>query len=124
MEVRAEIKKVVALALATEDGEEQDITHNMPLEKFISMACQFDNAMFLAEVEKKGYGKRETTVQRRIGTVSVPQEEKDRRIKEGLCIKCREGKHQSILFKTGWWYEEKEAKGRLAEVDSSDLEKD
>src|SRR6201999_2634969 len=99
-ELRAEIRKLLAIASAgEEEGEEGDIERQMSLEKFISMACKFDNAIYLAEEEQKGAHKKLDTVQGRAGTTSVLTEEKDRRSKEGLCIKCGKGKHRFALCK-------------------------
>ena len=80
------------------EGEETDIMERASLEQLITFACRIDDILFLTadRKEDRTWTPREP-VQGRVGTMSVPQEEKDRRSKEGICVKCGKGKHRFAL---------------------------
>ena len=127
--VASDLKKQLAMATigSALEGEETNIMERASLEQLITFACRIDDILFLTadRKEDRTWTPREP-VQGRTGTISVPQEEKDRRSKEGICVKCGKGKHRFALCQTGWHYEKKEKplKGKTAEVDSSESEKD
>lgn len=125
--VRKELSKAIALAETTNrHGSNRDLVKEATLEQLMTLACKFDNIIYMAEAEGEAEDKwrKRDYVSGKAATMSVPQEEKDRRSKEGICIKCGKGKHRFALCKTGWYYEEKEAKGKTAIIDSSDSEKE
>jgi hypothetical protein len=130
--VKYELRKTIAMyegMTALEQGAERpDAIAQMDIYKIMSLAVSIDSTLYAAEGERDWKPKRwedAPTVQGKAATMSVPKEEKDRRMKEGICIKCGKGKHRFALCKTGWYYENKDnVQGKVANVDSSDSEKD
>src|SRR5271154_406686 len=115
-DVRREVTKLSIL----QSTEERD---QMSLEQYIVMCIHLDSTLYQARrgnqnqsSGQSNWQKRDTPVTGKVGTTSVPQKEKDRRSKEGLCVKCGKGKHKAAVCNTGWWFEEKRETTKIAEI--------
>jgi hypothetical protein len=105
-----------------------DVVSGWTLENWIELAIRTDDMLFSSQKSNPKANTPSTSSYRPSGSTStskpatsrptqdkaktqnvkVPDEEKQRRRKEGLCIKCGKPNHNMSEFRTGWLYKGKE----------------